>query len=130
MALIETSPPSPEQPLPRRKPLIVPELAIFGADYSDEQYREELEMYLDQKIVVSSTGIRHFRSRLGMTVKFSHDPVTIEKELSPLLQITSMPMSPDSQEALVIPWNHPELGIVKPFVPLNRAVTTIYMPLQ
>jgi hypothetical protein len=108
-------------------PASAEELEIFGEGLSDAQYREDIELYIGQKIIVSSCGIRHFEAN-GLTIKFANDPVSMDREISLIQEITGLPMSRSGAEALLIPWNHTRLGLINTFVPLDRAVTTIYLP--
>lgn len=133
MAVTEIETPEPGEPLPRREQLdtvVAPRIELFGVTFTDEQYREELGLYIGRKILVTSTAIRHFKSPLGLTVKFEQDPVTIEQELTHAIKITGLPMNRDGQEALMIQLIHPRLGMIEPYVPLDRAVTQIHIPIE
>lgn len=133
MAVTELESLDPGEPLPRRKQLDVVEPIepkLFGEGLTDVEYKEELGLYIGRKVLISSTRVRHFRSPLGMTVKFADDPLTLENELVPLLRVTTLPMDRNNGDALAVQWNHSPIGIVEPFVPLDRTVTTIYIPIE
>lgn len=143
MALAELDSPEFGEPLPRRKPLTVPEVPqfeIFGADLDPKDYEKAVAGQLGNDALVSSTYVRYFihekqliklsTARDGkLPISPGHDALLLDKASATLDSIQEMPSSTKyGGRAIGFIWCHPEMGNTLVIAPLSHKFTQLWLP--